>query len=512
MPEMPDRRREDCPTRARGWTAPVGFLAAGLEGARARALGVLGSPQRVGALYAVAFLALAIVHLQSLDAIYPPSGVSIPAWDSRQSNPWIFAPQAVILTVLFAAYLLVLVGWPRLRFSPRQVLGMGLVAGAAALLVLPANSWDVFAYIGFGRISAVHGLNPYLTGYAQIADSYAPYAWFRGPMNYGPVVLPPFMAAGLASEFSVLAALYVLKGLWLALHLCTAGVLGHLLEKARLDPGYGMFLFTLNPLLLFELIANGHNDGLMILFAVLALAALQRGHGGAALLLALLGALVKPPGALLVAATAVYLLRRRDWRRLAAGIAGSAVASVGVILLFFSDVGSAAVLLDRPGISLYAAIAELIGDGESAPQQVLLRGGLQLVLMAALAFFGVWRLTKIADFDGVVRETAYVMLAVLVAYQGSIYPWYVTWIFPFVALLGSARTRYVLVLYSWTILGFYYLYPPWRSAALFDGSAVGRLLRRGLVHGVLVGLLLGGRARPRRAVDDRGEVPSPQAA
>jgi hypothetical protein len=471
-------------------------IASRLELARARATGVLSSPRRVSALYVVAFAALAIVHVQSLDAMYPPSGVSIAAWDSRQANPWIQAPQAVILTFLFGVYLLVLAGWEKLRFSPRQVLAMGLVAGATAALALPANSWDVFAYLGFGRISAVHGLNPYLTGYAQIADAYSPYAWYRGPMNYGPVVLPVFIVAGLASEFSPLAALYVLKVVWLVVHLCAAWVLCHVLKGARLDPGYGLFLFVLNPLVLFELIVNGHNDGLMIFMAVLALAALQRGRGGVALLIALLGALVKAPGALLYATTAVYLIRQRHWRGLATGVAGTMLAAVGVVLLFFPDVRSALVLLDRPGISLYAGIANLTGAGLSVSQDVMRRGVLQLVLLVALALFCVWRLTKIADFAAVVRETGYIMLAMLVAYQGSIYPWYVTWVFPFVALEAWARTRYVVPLYSWTVLGSYYLYPPLPPAAFFEGSVFGRLVRRALVHGVLVGLLV---RRARRA-------------
>lgn len=475
------------------------IVASRLELARARATRVLASPRRVSALFAAAFVALAIVHLQSVGAVYPSSGVSIAAWNSRQSNLWILAPQAVILTFLFAVYLLVLLGWENLRFSPTQVLRMGLCAGATAALALPSNSWDLFAYVGFGRMSVIHGLNPYVTSYTQIADSYSPYGWASGYMNYGPVVLPAFMAAGLVSEFSVLAALYLLKVLWLAVHLCAAWALSRVLKDAGLDPGYGVFLFMLNPLLLFELIVNGHNDGLMILFATLAVGALQRGRHTAALLIALLGALVKFPGVVLYVTTALYLIRQRRWRSLASGVAGSILAVAGVVRLFFPDVRSALVLVDRtPGNSVYAEVVNVMSHGGAAPHDVMLRGGLQLALMVGLALFCVWRLTKIDDFGGVVRETSYIMLATLVVFQGSLYPWYVTWVFPFVALLGSAQTRYVVLLYSWTILGGYYLYPPLRSAELFQGSVVGRQLRRVLVHGVLVGLVAGRALRPTR--------------
>jgi len=260
-----------------------------------------------------------------------------------------------------------------------------------------------------------------------------------------------------------------------------------------------LFLFMLNPLLLFELIVNGHNDGLMILFATLAVGALQRGRDTAALLIALLGALVKFPGGVLYVTTALYLIRQRRWRSLASGVAGSILAVAGVVRLLFPDVRSALVLVDRtPGNSLYADVVNVVSHGGAAPHDVMLRGGLQLALMVALAIFCVWRLTKIDDFGGVVRETSYIMLATLVVFQGSLYPWYVTWVFPFVALLGSAQTRYVVLLYSWTILGGYYLYPPLRSAELFQGSVVGRQLRRVLVHGVLVGLVVGRALRPTR--------------
>jgi hypothetical protein len=92
------------------------------------------------------------------------------------------------------------------------------------------------------------------------------------------------------------------------------------------------------------------------------------------------------------------------------------------------------------------------------------------------------------------------LIATLVAFQGSMYPWYVTWVFPFVALQGSARMRYVVLLYSCTVLGGYYLYPPLRSAQLFQGSFFGRELRRALVHGVLIGLLVGRAEEARPAV------------
>src|SRR5262249_61094209 len=147
-------------------------------------------------------------------------------------------------------------------------------------------------------------------------------------------------AAGLVSAHSALAAFFTLKLIWLAVHGANCFLIYRILQSRRcglsFDPALGLFLFALNPLALLELVGNGHNDGLLIFFCLSAIYALQRQCHGVALWLALLSALVKLPGVLILASVAVYLMWRREVRRTKVGVVGCAPALLGLKGALFS--------------------------------------------------------------------------------------------------------------------------------------------------------------------------------
>src|SRR5436190_22641652 len=98
-------------------------------------------------------------------------------------------------------------------------------------------------------------------------------------------------------------------------------------------PSHALFLFAFTPLILLEQVGNAHNDGLLILFGLLALVALQRGREGLAVPLALLSALVKISGLFWLAAVVALLIRRRSWRALAQGAGASLTGLAAVFML-----------------------------------------------------------------------------------------------------------------------------------------------------------------------------------
>src|SRR5947199_3301879 len=85
-------------------------------------------------------------------------------------------------------------------------------------------------------------------------------------------------------------------------------------KSLALDPGYALFVFAFNPLVLLEQPGNGHNDGLLILCGLLALFALQRGRDGLAVWLALLCALVEISGLFWLASMVASQVRQRRGR------------------------------------------------------------------------------------------------------------------------------------------------------------------------------------------------------
>ena len=75
----------------------------------------------------------------------------------------------------------------------------------------------------------------------------------------------------------------LIKFAWLLIHFLNAGLIYQIAKSTAADPRYALFVFAFNPLILLEELANGHNDGPLILFGLLAVLAVQRGRGGLAI-------------------------------------------------------------------------------------------------------------------------------------------------------------------------------------------------------------------------------------
>ena len=257
-------------------------------------------------------------------------------------NPWLDILQFATQAFLFALYLTVLIQWRRLQMSPRTLALMGIVPGLLTLGTLPINSNDSLYYVAMGRILVVHGaepIHPHVPG--------VPGRFLSGrngqmdlPLMYGPVSLPPLMLAAWLSTTSFILSIFALKLVWLLVHLCSCVVLYGVLTRKGADAAFGLFLFGFSPLILLEQVVNGHNDGLMVLCGLLAIAAVQRGRAVGALLLALCAALVKITGALFWPATDL-LLRQGKWRQAAVGTAACAGLVVLMAAVAFDDLNAA---------------------------------------------------------------------------------------------------------------------------------------------------------------------------
>ncbi len=203
--------------------------------------------------------------------MYPPMAESgpWPPWDLRAVHV-----SAGVVTV--ALYLAVLVGTGGVvagllavqrgaRPSPRVLL---IAAGLAlaALVVLPAaGSTDAFDYAAYGRIAAL-GHNPYLMtpyplrlAHNAFAQS-VPTTWQHFVSVYGPLAtMEQFLAAKLGGIFAA-RIVFWLK-LWNAI---AFGVVALVADRhLRSDPARRLrahLLWTINPLLLWGIVAAGHLD------------------------------------------------------------------------------------------------------------------------------------------------------------------------------------------------------------------------------------------------------------
>jgi hypothetical protein len=161
-----------------------------------------------------------------------------------------------------------------------------LVVGAAVvfqatLTFLPGLfSQDVFSYIAYGRLAAAYDLNPYVWPPSAIAKD-AVVQWVAVPWRsyaapYGPLWLDVQWAiARLYGDRPIADQAIVYRLLSNALLLVNLGLFwrlpGRMRSLDRTQRTTALAVLAWNPLVLFEVAANAHNDVLMVSFSLLAL-------------------------------------------------------------------------------------------------------------------------------------------------------------------------------------------------------------------------------------------------
>src|ERR1039457_2630758 len=212
--------------------------------------------------------------------------------------PWglqsVHVPTGVVTGALWLAALLggagVAAGLVAVRNGARpSVRGLLIAAmlAVAALTVLPrAGSTDAFDYASYGRIVAL-GHSPYVMtpSYLRLAhNAFArsvPGAWDHSPSIYGPLAtIVQFLAARLGGA-SAARIVFWLK-LWAAgAFVLVTVVMDRLLRPRPARRLRAHLLWTINPLLLWDLVAAGHLDVLAAAAGLLGLLVLGEEAGPA---------------------------------------------------------------------------------------------------------------------------------------------------------------------------------------------------------------------------------------
>lgn len=200
------------------------------------------------------------------------------------------------LALFLALALTYAAGYVLLRWSPTDspIIRLGVVTlvvgpAIANVLMYPVGALDVFNYLIELKLTFFYDQNPYLVTFAAFRDD--PFALpaflVDTPLFYGPAwLLVSGLPAVLVGFDDVVRLLVVLKVFNLALLALTAVVIFRYHED-RKRGWLAAYLFLANPLVLFEGVANAHNDVLMTLLLVGGLLALKRGQWSAGPLLTL---------------------------------------------------------------------------------------------------------------------------------------------------------------------------------------------------------------------------------
>ena len=132
----------------------------------------------------------------------------------------------------------------------------------------PATAVDVFGYVAHGRLFALHQVNPFIFAPAEFpGDAIIPYLAFPNePSQYGPVWVLLNGALSILARGDLLVEVLLYKGVAAVAHLAGAGLVFSIaLRLGARRPMARASAYLWNPMLLWEMIGNAHNDGVMML-------------------------------------------------------------------------------------------------------------------------------------------------------------------------------------------------------------------------------------------------------
>jgi hypothetical protein len=308
----------------------------------------------------------------------------------------------------------------------------------------PLLSRDVFNYLEYGRVFALHGLDPYAHGAGVLAhDAAQPFMCCKSsPDPYGPGFT--LLAAALA-KLGLPTSFWVMKALLTGSALVAVALVWRCAQRLGRSPVAAAAYVGLNPVGVVFAAGGPHNDWLMMAVVLAGvLVFLGRSQAGGAALA--VSAVAVKASALVVAPFMVAASDRRVRTALAAG--GAGVAVVALLALVFGP--------DAVRGFVHALSQQQNGEFLRSVPQVIASSGLSIGVVRAvlttglvlLAGWQLWRVTRGADW---LTASGWTTLGVL-ASSSWLLPWYGVWLLPAAALsrdrslkvAGLAATAYLI--------------------------------------------------------------------
>ena len=436
-PEQPAPSKPDRLTRALVWVSAIG----------------------IGSSILIMVVASAVKHSPAVPP--PPWSSGLPLLEIAGRLPVAATYAALWLAVILGAAGVV-AGLAALargaRFPARLLITAALVMTAVFAVLPPAGSTDSLSYATFGRIEAI-GHNPYVMTPNQLHRTGDPIGklsillWRGRGSVYGPLATMEERAAAELGGTSATQIVFWLK-LWNAI--VFAGVVLALDRMLRSDPSRrarAHLLWSLNPLVLWGIVASGHLQGMATAASFFGLAMLRRRRRTAANPASEPGLLPALAAGLLVGVAADLLLYylmlglalvwalRRSATALIAALAGMGV----VVILPYLSLGSPSLhaLLNRgdkaSADNFYQLFAKSLQN--HLPHSLAL---LVVLACAAFALLLLWRLPDAVPELPAIQPALAVGVAWLFLWYYQL-PWYDALIIALLALYPPSRLDYVVM-------------------------------------------------------------------
>lgn len=349
-----------------------------------------------------------------------------------------------------AGYLLVLLGARSIAW--RLIAAAIVLAHVILILGPPLVSQDVFGYLAFARMGALHGLDPYtrIPAEAALDPVYQYIGWPFLHSPYGPLFT---IASYATAPLSPAGGLWVLKAVMGLASLAAIALIARAADRLGQSARWAAAFVGLNPVLLVLAVGGAHNDTIVMLLMALALAmtagASERPRAAAASLAAGVGVKITAGLVLPFMLLGVRGRRERIGAALAAAATLLALVAIGVIGFGGHALGFLDAVSEQQQLvathSIPAESARLFGlSGTPSWLRHLFILGFLLVLG-----FSLWRTARGADWR---VWAGWATLALLLT-TAWLLPWYTLWLLPLAAVCGDRRLRAATLLFcAWAVL------------------------------------------------------------
>lgn len=249
-------------------------------------------------LYIIALLVLAFFSFGFVDANFPLKllpGIFEIVRENRASATVVYT---VLITFFFTFYLWIIKQTTKKTIDSRSTWKLVLTTCVILFLSYPAFSYDIFNYIATAKVTFLYRENPYLV--MPIEISHEPMLAFLHAANkvalYGPIWISLTAIPFVLGFGNLLLTLLSFKTFVLLFYLGLSWFIWHLTGK---NPR-ALAFFALNPLVITEALVSGHNDIIMMFFALAAFYLVKKKHFWFGLIVLLLSVFIKGATAVLV--------------------------------------------------------------------------------------------------------------------------------------------------------------------------------------------------------------------
>ena len=347
----------------------------------------------------------------------------------------------IVLLAMLAVWVVVILAGPAVRAA--VVIPAVVALHAVFLLCPPFALTDIFNYIGYARLDAVHHLNPYVSLPVLAPDDvgYAYSNWHRLLSPYGPLFTLLLLPV---AKLSLPAAYWTYKAVATLASLGMLAAVWALARRLGRSPAAAVAFVGLNPIVLVYALGGKHNDVLMmaaVMAGGLLLLTRREVAGGALLAVAVA---IKASAAIL--APVMALAGPRRWRAVAGGASAALVLALASWLAFGPHLPD---LHDQNRLVSIHSFPNLVGYALGrGGADATVRAVAGAVLFAGIAACGAvaWRTRSWTAPAGWAGLLAMVCVSWLM-------PWYVLWALPFAALSRSRLLRgTVVVVTAWMVM------------------------------------------------------------